>query len=166
METQTSPVPPDFRDRCFEYTFPFEGNGNCGSRPGNFASSFSFEYTFPFEGNGNITLFLPIVSVLFSTFEYTFPFEGNGNLIISMRCSGSTSLNTLSRLKGMETYSVLPSKFRLRRFEYTFPFEGNGNKGSFVRSLLRLWFSLNTLSRLKGMETYPNCWIAPQNQNL
>ena len=111
--------------------------------------------------------------------EYTFPFEGNWNICILMPdMLFPISLNTLSRLKGIETTSSTPIQFIGLNSEYTFPFEGNWNAKPVVRvspapkklwihfpvwrELKRfysffssgpIWRSLNTLSRLKGIET-------------
>ena len=110
-----------------EYTFPFEGNWNWSFKGaiGGFVSS---EYTFPFEGNWNFSpnplLWRSQVS------EYTFPFEGNWNSINAWRCRPFSffALNTLSRLKGIETICLLFTiVFTAITSEYTFPFEGNWN---------------------------------------
>ena len=134
----------------FEYTFPFEGNWNSLSVLW-YETGILFEYTFPFEGNWNISeaVSTPTAILLWihfpvwrelkhlasaatlvapSNFEYTFPFEGNWNKSAAgLKEVPATALNTLSRLKGIETLVRFP--------------------------LHRVWLTLNTLSRLKGIET-------------
>ena len=90
----------------FGYTFPFEGNWNNGcileSSPGNTP----FGYTFPFEGNWNSASILSALSSL-SSFGYTFPFEGNWNIVRKtiLPILWKATLDTLSRLKGIETHT-------------------------------------------------------------
>ena len=100
-------------------------------------------------------------------------------MTIKANCSFfKDSLNTLSRLKGIETLCQRPLRYWIDSSEYTFPFEGNWNLclSYLLKSFrLRLWIHfpvwrelkqikvtgflqfygnpLNTLSRLKGIET-------------
>ena len=110
----------------FGYTFPFEGNWNFN--PLAFLRVHrSFGYTFPFEGNWN-TLMYPSYLPSAAPFGYTFPFEGNWNFFQPQARISNQTLDTLSRLKGIET----PCRgLEFRRvppiFGYTFPFEGNWN---------------------------------------
>ena len=87
------------------------------------------EYTFPFEGNWNFScVHLPTLPAGFHS-EYTFPFEGNWNYYSDSETKNIFhSLNTLSRLKGIETILDFDDGYPERcNSEYTFPFEGNWN---------------------------------------
>ena len=137
-----------------EYTFPFEGNGNSTMsvpKPTDITTSlwihfpvwrelkrlsahFEYwwtsiysEYTFPFEGNWNVEVIEVHIGQNLAS-EYTFPFEGNWNNTAKVTTTAQTALNTLSRLKGIETIKE-PCRF------------------------IMILYSLNTLSRLKGIET-------------
>ena len=138
-----------------EYTFPFEGNRNVVSENAKEKRYILSEYTFPFEGNWNIPP-KKLLKLKVYVSEYTFPFEGNWNKdFMRSPLEFYCPLNTLSRLKGIETIpawsciffisdNALNTLSRLKgmetnrcrnRFcsassilsEYTFPFEGNGN---------------------------------------
>ena len=89
-----------------------------------------FGYPFPFEGNWNFSLAW-IIEIIKWPFGYPFPFEGNWNLrsAVDFRNSFVAALDTLSRLKGIET--------------------GIQDDENYVRNAT----SLDTLSRLKGIET-------------
>ena len=63
------------------------------------------------------------------TFRYAFPFEGNWNAALTMASldAGARS-DTLSRLKGIETYGHdISTELGVKEFRYAFPFEGNWN---------------------------------------
>ena len=149
-----------------------------------------FGYAFPFEGNGN-KLELSSNSTFPNFFGYAFPFEGNGNLRnISICMEVWTTLDMLSRWKGMETCYERYFLTSHCYFGYAFPFEGNGNPmytafspptpsldmlsrwkgmetagwGRWVRS--RSWFPLDMLSRWKGMETRDNARIHVRDDTL
>ena len=111
------------------------------------------EYTFPFEGNWNVS-FVSAGRLFKPTSEYTFPFEGNWNIQGEVyNRTNLNALNTLSRLKGIETlYPGIPISPCMRISEYTFPFEGNWN-GKLLERPKLIRKPLNTLSRLKGIET-------------
>ena len=64
----------------------------------------------------------------------------------------SIALNTLSRLKGIETFFIHIASAHNIISEYTFPFEGNWNF-NMVLTFTVNEVPLNTLSRLKGIET-------------
>ena len=142
----------------------------------NWQLSAPSEYTFPFEGNGNILT----TNLQFSepSSEYTFPFEGNGNLSLDLRHHNfSATLNTLSRLKGIETYVSDLSVIRFNILWIHFPVWRELKHSAWFnmfedaqllwihfpvwrewkRLLCRLSWTrltpLNTLSRLKGIET-------------
>ena len=112
----------------FGYAFPFEGNGNMYDRQSDQRQEYNFGYAFPFEGNGNFRDSVTRNSIGSIPFGYAFPFEGNGNSMTLSKSDPSSTLDTLSRLKGMETRSSanLPL-ILLPAFGYAFPFEGNGN---------------------------------------
>ena len=87
-------------------------------------------------------------------FGYAFPFEGNWNFKLDVGgCFAKTALDTLSRLKGIETgrrlglglssYDALDTLSRLKGIETRVL-----QKPSVYR-----WSPLDTLSRLKGIET-------------
>ena len=87
-----------------------------------------FGYAFPFEGNWNPSP-LEQENTLAKVFGYAFPFEGNWNTV-SLKYRAIhlfDSLDTLSRLKGIETNRVCWARNRE--------------------------CPLDTLSRLKGIET-------------
>ena len=87
-------------------------------------------------------------------FGYAFPFEGNGNF--RFNCSGNLSmtLDTLSRLKGMET------QLRLQHWKSNlwlwirFPVWREWKLICICSSDISAHFTCDTLSRLKGIETF------------
>ena len=114
------------------------------------------EYTFPFEGNWNHGSLANVIRDFNCILWIHFPVwrELKQNLLCAF-VNYVYTLNTLSRLKGIETF-ILP--FYMEDFtfdsEYTFPFEGNWNSSSSGRySSNGRYSTLNTLSRLKGIET-------------
>ena len=85
-------------------------------------------------------------------FGNAFPLEGNRNLANSSLVGITTSLETPSRSKGIETSHLGFQKVHSFLFGNAFPLEGNRNLFP-----LLLWldsYRLETPSRLKGIETY------------
>ena len=97
-----------------------------------------------------------------SYFGYAFPLEGNGNQLLNV-CFYfflSVPLDTLSRLKGMETHRQHDKAYVDQRFfGSAFPLEGNGNNHAL--EIVKAFEALDPLSRLKGMETRA-AFISPQ----
>ena len=86
--------------------------------------------------------------------ECLFPFEGNGNpMLFEIGMGGDPTWNAFSRLKGMETSSLIAESKVFGILECLFPFEGNGNNVSVADVMNRAGVSWNAFSRLKGMET-------------
>ena len=115
--------------RWFKCAFPFEGNWN-GLLPlmDTVQTKVLFKCAFPFEGNWNFIAqgrHKP-----FCLFKCAFPFEGNWNFLEITPASALSplSLNVLSRLKGIETFtSRVKAIASPLRFKCAFPFEGNWN---------------------------------------
>ena len=163
---------------CFGYAFPFEVNWNTcfppSDSPGTirlwiclpvwrelkplgvkwkvFHFTSHFGYAFPFEVNWNIK-YSVFRQSLPSAFGYAFPFEGNWNSSVQpgtpMR---GIALDMPSRLKGIETQSLLTSYEKSLCFGYAFPFEGNWNLLAWSAGVT-LSSTLSVPSRLKGIET-------------
>ena len=96
----------------FGSAFPFEGNWNV-AKHASFWSDFHFGSAFPFEGNWNVcNLDIHITSVFF--FGSAFPFEGNWNTYFAAALAWQlgSSLDMLSRLKGIETRKWTKSQLR------------------------------------------------------
>ena len=112
--------------------FPFEGNWNC-SYCIRYCDSLIglLQCPFPFEGNWNITCRFYRTFIRHIDLQCPFPFEGNWNRCLPtffFSITLDTTYNVLSRLKGIETWSM----------------------DSWNASL---FLTYNVLSRLKGIET-------------
>ena len=141
----------------------------------------NFGYTFPFEGNWNscvdcscrccqtLWLHFPVWRELKlpqlpkthrcdlkNDFGYTFPFEGNWNLKGCYHPVNLPSLATLSRLKGIETLTIINFIANLIYFGYTFPFEGNWNLYTNVASFFvsTLWLHFPVWRELKPLSIF------------
>ena len=136
-----------------EYTFPFEGNWNlAGAGAGGLGFAGVSEYTFPFEGNWNLSatpMLYPLIAL--NTLSRLKGIETDP--IPLFWVSFSRALNTLSRLKGIETCSHDDLSFFITPLWIHFPV---WRELKLRIALPRKTFSLmplNTLSRLKGIET-------------
>ena len=138
----------------FGYTFPFEGNWNC------FPAAVPvrcpvFGYTFPFEGNWNNGGGGSWCERDFFPFGYTFPFEGNWNIDLETFGPGysSATLDTPSRLKGIETYVLyrIPIPSFLLWIHLPVWRELKPEGSAFSTSTVRLWIHLPVWRELKPL---------------
>ena len=90
-------------------------------------STAQFECSFPFEGNWNFWSAAIAASNRSSSLNAVSRLKGIETCVRCVYCTDRVRLNAVSRLKGIETHKVTAGNEIGGKFECSFPFEGNWN---------------------------------------